>query len=140
MAPCTNPGTSREVNMARGGLILAAGRVRSKKYEEKNRKKKRKICAPPKTDIEIHSRPATATNSRRCATKHVASGSPYSRASSLDPAFVEISLACTHTYPHRCCCAVCIRFGARCSCQRSFCFLYCDTRYMSLVSELSGGA
>ena len=43
--------------------------------------------------------------------------------------FVEIRLACIHTYPHCCCCAACIRFGAPCSCQRSFCFLYCDARY-----------
>ena len=35
-------------------------------------------------------------------------------------------------YPHCCCCAACIRFGALCSCQRSFCFLYCDTRYICI--------
>ena len=88
--------------------------------------KKRKIAAPLKTHHEIHSRPATAINSRRRATKHVARGSLYSRASSIDPGFVEISLACIHTYPHCCCCAACIRFGALFSRQRSFCFLYCD--------------
>ena len=91
---------------------------------------KRKISAPPKTHHEIHSRPATATNSRRRATKHVARGSQYSRASSIDPGFVEISLACIHAYPHCCCFAACIRFGALFSCHRSFCFLYCDTRYV----------
>ena len=125
MAPCTHPGTGRDVNEARGGLILAAGRVRSKKYEE-IKTKKAKISAPPKTQHEIHSLPATATNSRRRATKHVARVTPYSRASSIDPGFVEISLACIHTYPHCCFCAACIRFGALFSCQRSFCFLYCD--------------
>ena len=93
------------------------------------RKKNRKISAPPKTHNEIHSRPATATNSRRRAAKHVARVSPYSRASSIDPGFVEISLACIRTYPHCCCCAACIPFGALCPCQRSFCVLYCDTRY-----------
>ena len=39
MAPCTHPGTSRGVNEARGDLILAAGRVRSK--EKKLEKKKK---------------------------------------------------------------------------------------------------
>ena len=31
MAPCAHPGTSSGVHEARGGLILAKGRVRSKK-------------------------------------------------------------------------------------------------------------
>ena len=93
--------------------------------------KKTNISAPPKTHNEIHSRP-TATNLRRRATKHVARGSPYWRASSIDPGFVEISLACIHTYPHCCCCAACILFGALLSRQRSFCFLYCDTRYICI--------
>ena len=74
----------------------------------------------PKTHNEIHSSPATATNSRRRATKHVPRGSPYSHASSVDPGFVEISLACIHAYPHCCCCVACIRFGALFSRQRSF--------------------
>ena len=41
MAPCTHPNTSREVNEARGGFILAAGRVRlkKKKIEETNQEK-----------------------------------------------------------------------------------------------------
>ena len=39
---------------------------------------------------------------------------------------METSLACIHTYPHCCCCAACIRFGAFVFRQRSFCFLYCD--------------
>ena len=51
---------------------------------------------------------------------------PYSHSSSIEPWFVELSLACIHAYPHCCCCAVCIRFGAPFSRQRSFCFLCCD--------------
>ena len=73
--------------MRQGGLVLAAGRVRSKK---KKRKKKRNPAAP-KTHHEIHSSPATATTSRRRATKHVPRVSPYSPAS-IDPGFVEIGL------------------------------------------------
>ena len=45
--------------------------------------------APPKAHHEIHSIPATATTSRRRATKHVPRVSPYSPAS-IDPGFVEI--------------------------------------------------
>ena len=74
----------------------------------------------------MHNRPATATNSRRRATKDVPRGSPYSHASSIDPGFVKISLACIHTCPHCSCWASCIRFGDLFSRQRSFCFLYCD--------------
>ena len=98
----------------------------------KPEKKNRKISTPPKTHHEIRSRPATAINSRRRATKHVARGSPYSRASSIDPGFVEISLACIHTYPHCCYRAACIRFVALFSCQRSFCCLYCGIRYICI--------
>ena len=59
--------------------------VRRKKNEQENRKK----SAPPKAHHEIHSRPATATNSRQRAAKHVPRVSPYSPAS-IDPGFVEI--------------------------------------------------
>ena len=45
--------------------------------------------ALPKTHNEIHSSPETATNSRRCAAKHVPRVSPCSPAS-IDPGFVEI--------------------------------------------------
>ena len=45
----------------------------------------------PKTHHEIHSSPATASNSRRHARKHVTRVSPYSPAS-MDPGFVEIGL------------------------------------------------
>ena len=41
MAPCTHPGTSGEVDEARGGLILAAGRVRSKKKKRKTSTRKK---------------------------------------------------------------------------------------------------
>ena len=60
------------------------------------------------------------------AAKDVPRGSPYSHDSSIDPGFVEISLACIHTYPRCCCYAACIRFGALFSRQRSFCILRCD--------------
>ena len=43
MAPCTHPGTSVEANEARAGLILAAGRVRSKKKKNGKTKKNGKI-------------------------------------------------------------------------------------------------
>ena len=72
--------------MRQGVLILAAGRVRSKK------KQKHEIDpAAPKIHHEIHSSPATATTSRRHATKYVPRVSPYSPAS-IDPGFVEIGL------------------------------------------------
>ena len=68
--------------------MLAPGRVRSKKKKiEKDPKK----SAPPKTPHEIHSSQATATTSRRLATKHFPRASPYSPAS-IDPGFVEVSL------------------------------------------------
>ena len=72
--------------MRQGGLILAAGRVRSRK---KKRKKNPKKSAPPKTHFEIHSSPATATTSKRPTRKHVPRVSPYVPAS-IDPGFVEI--------------------------------------------------
>ena len=112
--------------MRQGVLILAVGRVRSK-YVNETERKTRKNPAAPKTHHEInHSKKATATTSRRRAVKHVPRGSPYSYASSIDPGFVEISLACIHTYPRCCCYAACIRFGALFSRQRSFCILRCD--------------
>ena len=76
--------------MRQGGIILAAGRVRSKKkkIEKKNTEKK---STPPKTHHEIHSSPATASNSRRHARKRVPRVSPYSPAS-IDPGFVEIGV------------------------------------------------
>ena len=76
--------------MRQGGLILAAGRVRSKKkkIEEKNITKK---SAPANTHHEIHSSPANATTLRRRATKHVTRVCPYSPAS-IDNEFVEIGL------------------------------------------------
>ena len=76
--------------MRQGGLILAAGRVCLKK-KKKSKKKNTKKSTPPKTHYGIHSRPATATNSRRRAAKHVPRVIPYSLAS-IDPEFVEIGL------------------------------------------------
>ena len=103
--------------------MRAAGRVH---YEKKKRgKKKKRNRAAPKTHHEIRSSPATATTSTRRATKHIPRVSPYSHASSIDPGFVDINLACIHTYPHCCSCAACIRFGVLFSRRRSFC-LQCD--------------
>ena len=70
--------------MRQDGLILAAGRVCSKK-------KKRKNPAARKTYREMHSSPATATTLRRRGAKHVPRVSPYSPAS-IDPEFVEVGL------------------------------------------------
>ena len=91
-----------------GDLILAPGRVRSKKKQSK--KTHTKKSAPPKTHHERHSSPATATTSRRHVMKHVPRVSPHSHAS-IDPEFVEISLVqlsrsvkttnVTHTHTHR---------------------------------------
>ena len=60
--------------------------VRRKTNEQKTRSP-----VALKTHPEIHSSPATVTNSRRCATKHVPRVSPYSL-TSIDPEFVEIGL------------------------------------------------
>ena len=59
----------------------------------KNRGKKQntKKSAPPKTHHESHSRPATATISRRGEMEHVPRVSPYLPAS-IYPEFVEIGL------------------------------------------------
>ena len=76
--------------MRQGGLVLAAGRVRSK--EKKIEKKTHEKIRLTQTHYEIHSNPATATTSRQRATKHVPHVSPYSPAS-IDPGFVEIGLA-----------------------------------------------
>ena len=75
--------------MRQGGLILAAGHVRSKK--KKIRKKNTRKSAPPKTHHEIHTSPATATTSKWRATKHVPRVIPCSLVS-IDPEFVEIGL------------------------------------------------
>ena len=50
-----------------------------------------KKFVPPKAHNEIHSRPATVTNSGRRAAKHVPRLSPHSPAS-IDPGFVKIGL------------------------------------------------
>ena len=61
--------------------------VRRKKIEKKHTHK----FAAPKTHHEIHSSPATATNSGRRATKRVSPVSQHSLVS-IDPGFVEIGL------------------------------------------------
>ena len=67
-------------------------------YEEffllTGKKRPHQETAQPKAHYEIHSRPATATNSRLRAAKQVPRGSLYSHASSIDPWFVEIGLVC----------------------------------------------
>ena len=107
------------------------------------KKRPHQKSAQPKTHHEILSRPATATNSRLRAAKHVLRGSPYSNVSSIDPGFVEISLACIHAHPHCCCCVACICFGILFSGQRSFfCFFYCVTytRYVCYMCISGSGA
>ena len=79
--------TSREVNEARRPHTCR----RPCAFEEKQTKKKTRNPAAPKTHHEIHSTLATATTSRRRATKHVPRVSPYLPAS-MDPGFVEIGL------------------------------------------------
>ena len=74
------------------GLILAADLVRSKENKKNVTKENAKKSAIPKTHNEIHSSPATATTSRRRATRHVPRVSPYSPAF-IDPGLVEIGLA-----------------------------------------------
>ena len=63
--------------------------VRRRKNIEK--KKTQNNLAALKTHHEIYSSPATATTSRRRATKHVPRVSPYSPAS-IDPGCVKIGL------------------------------------------------
>ena len=75
--------------MRQSGVILPAGRVRSKK--KKVGKKNTKKSTPPRTHHKSRSSPATATTSRRRAKKHVPRVSPYCPAP-VDPGFVEIGL------------------------------------------------
>ena len=86
--------TRREVNEARRPHICSRLCAFEKNNLKKKRKKKeiKKNPAAPATHHEIHSSPATATISRRRATKHVSRVNPYSPASSIDPGFVEIGL------------------------------------------------
>ena len=73
--------------MRQDGLILAAGRVRLKKKTAK----RHEIPQHPINRHEVHCSPATATTSRRRATKHVPCVSP-NMPVSIDPGFVEIGL------------------------------------------------
>ena len=75
--------------MRQGALILAVGRVRSKKKIGKNKNNKK--TTPPKTHHDIHSRQATATTSTRRATRHIPRVCPYTPAS-INPGFVKIGL------------------------------------------------
>ena len=122
MAP-THPGTSREIHEARWPRTCsrpcAFEEIKTKKKTEKN------PPHPKHTTKSTAARPPRPTrDGARRKTSHAVAHTSY--ASSIDPGFVEISLACIHTYPHCCCCAACIRFGALFSRQRSFCFLHCD--------------
>ena len=80
---------SREVNMARQPHTCRRPSALDEK--KKSKKKHTKKSTPPRTRHENHSSLATATNSRRRATKHVPRVSPYSP-DSVDPGFVEIGL------------------------------------------------
>ena len=87
MAPCTHPGTGREVNEARWPHTCS----RPCAFEEKQNREKKitEKSAPPKTRHESHNSPATEGNSRRHAMEHVPRVTPYSPAS-IDTRFVEI--------------------------------------------------
>ena len=78
---------SREVNEARQPHTCS----RPCAFEEKKNDPPQGNPAAAKTHNEIHSSLATATASRRCATKHALRVRPYS-AASIDPGFVEIGL------------------------------------------------
>ena len=72
MAPCTHPGTSREVDEARGGLILAAGRVRSKKKKIGKKNTEKKSAPHPKhtTKSTAARRPRPTRDGMRRNTSH----------------------------------------------------------------------
>ena len=125
---------SREVHEAR--LPRTSTCSRPCAFEVKKTKKNE---IPPNTEKKtpkyIHSSPATATTSRLHAVKHVTLVSPYSHSSSIDPGFagfVEIGLACIHTYVYTCTAAaappVYVLVLYTLSGQRSFVFLCCDTQ------------
>ena len=119
--------------MRQGCLVLSEGRVRSKYCKENEKKTKSHPTLKKHTSKYIHSNPATATTSRRRAVKHVPLVSPCLHASSIDPGFVEIGLACIHTQMYvlalllllrrLCTFWCCILFSG----QRSFVFICCDT-------------
>ena len=82
--------TSREVNEARGRHTCSrpcAFEEGKKTQKSKKTKKSRRTQNTPRNPQLLS--PATATNSRRRATKHAPRVSPYSHAS-IDPGFVEI--------------------------------------------------
>ena len=122
--------------MRQGCLVLAVGRVRSEERKRKEKNTKSHQNTLPGTKY-IHSSPATATTSRRRAVKHAPLVSPCSHSSSVDPGFVDIGLACIHTYVYTRTAAaaaappVCALVLYTISGQRSFVFLCCDTRIIS---------
>ena len=65
--------------------------VCDRRKNKSGKKKKPEKSAAPKTHNEIDSSPATTTNSRHRATKHVTRVSAYCPAS-IDPGFVVIGL------------------------------------------------
>ena len=83
----TRSGASRTVNEAR--RLHTSSKPCA--LEKKERRKKARNPASPKTHHEIDSSPATATTSRRRETKHVPSVSQH-WSTSIDPGFVEIGL------------------------------------------------
>ena len=80
LAPCTHPGTSREVSEERRPHTCSRRCV----FIEKRIKN-----AAAKTHYEIYSSPETATTSKKRATKHVRRVSPCSPGR-IDPRFVEV--------------------------------------------------
>ena len=119
MAPCTHPGTGRQVHKARLPRTCCGPCA----FDAKKTKKKRN----PSRQVRKHftkyiSSPATAITSRRRARKHPL-GSPYSHSSSIDVGFVEIGLA--QLLLRRLCTLWCsVLFSG----ERSFDFFCCDTR------------
>ena len=106
MAPCTHPGkiktsvaslirpclnivTSIEVNETRRPHTCS--RPCAPEGKKTKTHTRTETFAPPKTQIKIHSSPATATTSRRRPKKHVPRVTRFSPAS-IDPGFMEIGL------------------------------------------------
>ena len=75
--------------MKQGGRPHTCSRPCAFEYNKKSRKKNHEKIRPAQNTQQIHSNPATATTSRRRATKHGPRVSPYSP-DSIDPVFVEI--------------------------------------------------
>ena len=76
--------------MRQGCFVLAVGACAFDVEKQKNKTKCHQTLKKHTTK-HIHSSPATATTSRRRATRHIPRGSPYTPAS-IDPGFVELGL------------------------------------------------